>query len=132
MLDGASEQPTAPLIIKKNKFMKNWLDVTFQSSEALTPQFVNFNKQVKAYIKKLIKNDFELASWSKGHFEFGGFLKHKSGKYVYFSSDDVRFSPNGWYNNLLIRTAENDKDYTGGNNCFCKLDDLLKKALELV
>ena len=29
---------------------------------------------------------------------------------------------------MLIRTAQHDKDYTGGANCFATLDTLLEKA----
>ena len=39
----------------------------------------------------------------------------KNGKYVYISADDDRYE-------VLVRTAKNDKDYTGGSNNFVKVD----------
>lgn len=48
-----------------------------------------------------------------GFYYFSGFLTAPSGQVYYFSSSDIRH----WdYNQLLIRTAKNYKDYTGGSN----------------
>lgn len=112
--------------------VKDWLDVAFESSSGLTEEFAKFNREIKSYVKDLVKDDFELANWNRGHFYFSGFLKNKkNGEFVYFSASDVRHFSNGWYNNLLIRTAKHDKDYSGGSNASTKLTNLATKANEL-
>jgi len=104
------------------KNIKDWLDVEFKSSSMPTEQFSLFSREIKKVLKKTL-SDYELASWNRGHFEFSCFFK-KDGKYIYISSSDVRHFKNEWYNKLLIRTAEDDKDYTGGSNNFSTLENI--------
>ena len=113
--------------------MEKWINYYFESSSMETPEFSAFSKDIKKYIKNLILPEFILVNYNKGHFYFSGFLTTKDGtRTVYFSSSDVRYSQNAWYNNLLIRTAKHAKDYTGGNNDYCKLTELKEKALKLI
>ena len=113
--------------IQNSKDISKWLGYNFQSSSGLTEEFSLFSKHIKAELKKI--PDYELISYSRGHFEFSAFLKNKNNdKLVYLSSDDVRYSPDGWYNNLLIRTAQHDKDYTGGSNDYSTFSGIKQKA----
>ncbi len=57
----------------------------------------------------------ELVSFNKGHYYVSGFIKREE-KYVYFSISDVRHFPGSWVNDVLVRTAKHEKDYTGGAN----------------
>jgi len=112
--------------------MKNWLNVTFASSCYKTDQFKAFSRNFRSYVKKLTKDNFEIINFSVGHFDVSGFLKNKeNNKLVYFSVSDVRFFPNEWYNHVLVRTAKHDKDYIGGSNNYCTLDEIENKALYL-
>jgi len=113
--------------------IKKWLDYQFESSSSLTPEFAEFRKEIKRYIKKLLPDYLELIMpFSSLHFAFSGFIKNKkTGEYVYFSCSDVRNWQNEWYDNLLIRTAENDRDFTGGSNDFCRLPDIAEKTIKL-
>lgn len=112
--------------------IKKWLDYPFESSSGLTKEFSLFSKDFKKYLKEKIKDSFDLVNWSRGHFGISGFLKNKkNNKLVYFSCSDVRHFPNSWYENLLIRTAKNEKDYTGGSNDYCKFPNIKEKAIEL-
>ena len=114
--------------MKTNKY----IDYTFESSSYKTEEFKSFSRAFKSDIKELTKNDFDLISFSIGHFSVSGFLKAKiNNKYIYFSISDVRSFKNDWNKNILIRTAENDKDYSGGTNNFTTLKDLNKKSLML-
>lgn len=107
-----------------------WLDVQFESSSGLTDQFALFAKQYKKAIVKAM-GDYELVNFSRGHFYMSGFFRSPhAGKLVYFSTDDVRGSK-GWYNNILIRTAQHEKDYTGGRNCFSSLENMRDRADDL-
>ncbi len=48
-----------------------------------------------------------------GFYYFSGFLTSRNGQVYYFSCSDVRHFG---YNQLLIRTAKDYKDYSGGSN----------------
>jgi hypothetical protein len=64
-----------------------------------------------------------------GFYFFSGFFTAPSGQVYYFSASDVRH----WgYERLLIRTAKDYKDYTGGCNQFVgvKKDELMNFALK--
>ena len=64
----------------------------------------------------------EMVEFSPSHFYFSAFFK-KDGKFVYVNVGDVRYESN-WYDNVLIRSAKSEKDYTGGSNNFCSIDNL--------
>jgi len=117
---------------KTKNGIEEWLGYRFESSTTKTLEYSLFERQIKSYIKKQLDQDLELVAWNKMYFEFSGFIKNKrTGRFVYFSCPDVRFYPDWWYNDLLIRTAENERDFTGGSNDWCKLPGLSKKAKEL-
>lgn len=127
---------TAELIkigeIKKDKTMMAWLDYEFESSSTLTPEFALFARQFKNYIKKAISPNLKLVSFSRGHFEVSGFIQNpNTDLFAYFSTSDVRYFKNSWFNNILVRTASSDKDYTGGRNNTCALPNLAVKLAEL-
>ena len=111
--------------IKMRNIIEKWQGFVFQSSSELTSEFAEFAKDFKEHIKNVIEPEYEIINWNRGHFYISGFIKNKAtGKFVYFSCSDVRFFKDEWQNNLLIRTAKNEKDYTGGSNHSYKLDQL--------
>jgi len=117
---------------EKRTGIEKWLGFTFESSSGLTEEFSLFNKEIKKYIKENLDSTLELVNWNRMHFEFSGFIRNKkTKKIVYFSCSDIRYFNDAWYDDLLIRTAENEKDYTGGSNNSCKIAELSKKAKEL-
>lgn len=108
--------------------IEEWLDVQFESSCSLTEEFALFAKQYKKAIAEAM-HGYTLVNFSRGHFYISGFFKNTiNGKLVYFSTSDVRGSNNEWFDNILIRTAEHDRDYTGGNNCFTSLKNIKEQA----
>lgn len=109
---------------------KKWLTHEFQSSSVKTPEFKSFANDFIKDLKSLATG-YEFVNVSKGHFYVSGFLK-KADKYVYFSISDVRFFRNEWYKNILIRTAKNDKDYTGGVNNSTDLENFKKRVDSLL
>lgn len=112
---------------------KKWYKNTFESSTGRTPEFIEFLKDVKKYLTYKCENtDLKIKQLHGGHFYFYGFLENKkNGKLVYFSCSDVRHFPDEWFNHLLIRTAENDTDWTGGSNNYCRLPEIADKAKQL-
>ena len=89
-----------------------------------------YSKQ-KSIVKKALRaSNFEDIKISNGYYYFSGFAK-KNNQTIYYSISDVRhgnilmvpFEDNSSSGkDLLIRTANDDKDYTGGSNNFCSLD----------
>jgi hypothetical protein len=83
----------------------------------------------KTIVRRALKEaDFTDIKFSNGHYYFSGFAT-KNNKVIYFSIPDVRY---GWASdglNLLIRTAKDYKDYTGGSNNYSSL--IVKDIQEL-
>jgi hypothetical protein len=102
---------------KEMKRLEDWRQVSFQSSTGKTEEFKAFARMFRARIKKEAgRFGLSLADFNTGHFYASGFLKNeRTGNYVYFSTDDVRGSSR-WYTDILVRSAKNEKDYTGGIN----------------
>jgi hypothetical protein len=110
--------------------MKKWLETVFESSSGETQQFKSFVKAFKKELKTLMGPEYNI-QLSSGHFYVSGFIE-QNGKYVYFSTSDVRSFRNEWYNHLLVRTAKHDKDYTGGDNNYTTLPNVQKSVERLM
>lgn len=84
-------------------------------------------RRLKSAIKANLPDGYELAGWSKGHFEVTGFIRRDDGKLYYFSIGDVRWALCGreWVDDIYFRTAESTHDYHGGYNQFCNLAELV-------
>lgn len=97
---------------------KKWYGHEFESSSGTTDEWRKFATDCKKTIRKaLAAYGLELIDFSRNHFEWSGFARNpNTGKLAYFSCCDVRYWPNNWWDDVLIRTAEHDKDYTGGTN----------------
>ena len=111
-----------------------WLNHTFSSGTDPLPDYVEFQRKMRFDLKRIAKNNnLELHSFNKNHYEFSAVLKdiHED-KFIYVSISDVRYWKNEWYNHVLIRTMEHDKDWTGGSNHYCKWEEIGMKARELI
>jgi hypothetical protein len=95
-----------------------YLGHIFESSCYKTPEFIQFSRDFRSDLRAmLVKTDWMIDTLSVGHFYISGFLKHmKTGEFVYISISDVRFFRDEWYNQMLVRTAKSNTDYTGGAN----------------
>jgi len=98
-------------------------------SKAFDRAYKSFIKaQIKPYGYELIKEK------SSGYCESSGFITDNKGHYVYFNSGDYRYPGmcNDIYHSVLVRTAENEKDYRGGSNNFIELKDIAKEVDRLM
>lgn len=109
---------------KTTSGIASWRGYTFESSCSTTEEFKLFVNDFRKDITVLLKG-YNLLGFNRGHFEVSCFFQNiETGKIVYISSSDVRYSPDAWFDHLLIRTAENAKDYTGGRNNFSTLPNI--------
>jgi len=115
----------------KTKDIQEWVGFNFESSTGLTPQFAQFARDFKKHIKSILPEGIELVNWSRGHFEVYGFIKQGK-KHVYFTINDVRFFQDEWNSSIMIRTAENDEDYTGGSNRYTTLEGFTEAVQKLL
>lgn len=111
-----------------------WLNHTFSSSTVSEPDYIEFQKEMRTDLKRIAQeNDLTLHTFNKNHYCFSAVLKDNTfDNYIYISISDVRYFKNSWYDNVLIRTMQHDKDWTGGHNNYCKWDDIGRKAIDLL
>jgi len=113
-----------------SRMESKWRGYEFTSSISETDEFKAFARDFKRCINSIIPDGIELVKFSRGHFYCNGFLK-RDDKFIYFSIPDVRYWKDKWFNNILIRSAENTEDYTGGSNGFTNLRDFASEVVEL-
>lgn len=106
------------------KDLEKYIDYEFSSGCYTGEDYKQFQTKYVNYLRSLCKqNGWELVNVGRNHYEFTAFIKRDS-RYVYFSISDVRYWQNEWYKHILIRTANNEKDYTGGYNNYTSLPSL--------
>lgn len=112
--------------------MEKWYNYEFESSSVTTEKFASFARCYRAHLKKILGENFSLIRFFRGHFCISGFIKNNhTGKIVYFDTSDVRYNLEAWRKDILIRTAVNDKDFTGGINNYCTLETFKSMAERL-
>jgi hypothetical protein len=95
------------------------LKQTFESSSGLTPQFSHFYQVFRRDFTAFLKGrGITKVKFSRMHFEVSGFFEMPGGQIWYFNTGDVRWDKG----NMLLRTAKSFEDYTGGTNCFARMD----------
>lgn len=102
------------------KGLKKWIGYNFQSSSGLTPEFAAFAAAFKKFVQNNAPQGSELKKFNRGHFYCSGFIQRGS-KNVYFSLSDVRGWD--WSTSILVRTAKDCGDYTGGQNNRANVDN---------
>lgn len=101
----------------------------FISSYCRTQEFTAFCRTFKSEFKKVLGElgctDLECFN---GHFYISGFFSSANGRTWYFSIGDVRWMGK---HEILVRTAQHRKDFTGGANMYAGLD-ALTESLERI
>ena len=98
------------------KSLQPFVNYIFSSGSYTGNDFEEFNKKFKKVIEKMLPNNYTLHSWNKGHYYCFAVIKDNKERFIYLSVPDVRFFPNEWVYDILIRTMQHDKDWRGGNN----------------
>lgn len=107
-------------------FIQKWHNHTIQDDGPTTSgEYMLFQTEFKKMLRQELKDEFSIVSFNPNHYEFCAVLQSKkTKKYFYMSIADVRYQPNGWYDDILYRTMAHDKDWTGGRNQYSCLPDL--------
>lgn len=103
----------------------------FESSSGRTPEYLSWHQLFKREFTKFLTEygatDIQIRN--PNHFDMSGFFT-VNGQAWYFSIRDLRWSKD----KMLIRTAKNYKDYTGGMNQYVPLqsDDAFTNAFKRI
>lgn len=110
---------------------KMYGEMEFVSSSITTKQCKQFFADFKKALKNDLGNEYNV-NVKLGHFGVYGFVsKVDNGKFVYFSIEDLR--ENGIeFDKVLYRSAENEKDFIGGSNQYCRLEKLGLRIKEML
>ena len=121
-----------------DKFLKVYTGYRFNDLGAVcSNDFKVFSVNFKGYLKRCLPDCCKIISHSCGHYDLSGFVE-RNGRYAYYRWSWDRFSPvdihegNNSMRAVLYRTATNEKDFRGGHNQFCSLEQLPKKILEML
>lgn len=123
---------------KLAKFVSDYANYRFESSTEKTKEFTSFATKFKNVIKSILEEtdpNFILDSFNVGHFYVSGFIKNQANnKFVYFSISDVRCSNvrHDVLDRILVRTAQHNKDFSGGANNFVELENFKFKLERLL
>lgn len=113
--------------------LKKFIGYRFSSGGVIGDDFKSFSAELRKHINALCKeHNMEMVSFNRGHYECSGFVKViDTDSYVYWSISDVRYWNDEWLNKVLYRTATGPKDYRGGQNMYCHLEQLGSSIVSL-
>ena len=108
--------------------LRHYLYYEFNSGPYTGEDYKQFQNKYINYLRSICRaNGWELVNVGRNHYCFSAFIKDGY-KYVYISISDVRGRNNEWYYRILIRNAKNEKDYRGGGNYYCTIEELTKEV----
>ena len=120
--------------MKEKDMIKKWKDINIEDGGGVTSdEYKEFQRNYKSVLKDIGKQiGFDLHSFNGNHYEFSAVMKsNATNKYYYISISDIRYFKNEWAENILYRTMEHERDWTGGSNNFSSLEDLSRNLLGL-
>lgn len=92
----------------------------------------SFYRAFKNYLKRIVPEG-EIIGFKANHYDASGFIK-VGDHYLYISHSIERyqgyvdFDDTGAHFGVLYRTALNEKDYKGGANHFCSINELADRV----
>lgn len=101
--------------------LQKYLDYEFSTGVCTGEDYKKFQNKYINYLRSVCKEQgWEVVNVGRGHYYFSLFIKDGD-KHIYLAIFDVRYNPNSWCNNILVRYAKHEKDYTGGCNRYTSL-----------
>ena len=123
--------------MKLNTFIKKYDGKILEDDGCVNSrEFIQFAKDFRSMLREICKEiGANLVKCQTGHYHIFGFVE-ADGKYVYFSYDEPRHAridmAKGNCDGILIRTAKDTKDYSGGRNCFCSFYNIKESLAKLI
>lgn len=117
-----------------HKNIKKWIGFRFSTGPYAGEDYKQFQRAMRTDLRRQAKEKgLELYSFHPGHYDFSAVLRNSgNNRFIYVSIYDVRVWQDQWTNNVLYRTMENPKDWTGGMNHFGSWEKIGELACELV
>lgn len=112
---------------KLSKLINEYYNHKFVDDGAFASKdYISFQTKYRNVLKEIGQScGMKLYSFNKNHYEFSCVMKSNyTNQFYYVSISDVRGLGNEWADSILYRTMKYDKDWTGGQNHRCKLEDL--------
>ena len=127
--------------LSKLKTVKDFRNYDFENCDVPEKYWGDYTHAnfFKGYFIPIVRKEFKALakkigagiSFSPNYFEWSAFFV-KDGKYIYVHVGDVRYNVGGnWYDNVLFRTAKNEKDFSGGSNNYCSYEELAEELSDL-
>lgn len=105
-------------------FPNKYLSYTFSTGSETGADYKTFERAYKRYLTALCKeNNWQLTAFHKNHYEFSCFIRFRN-RVVFLSIPDVRYWKNDWHSHILVRCAESEKDFRGGQNRYTDIPHL--------
>lgn len=115
------------------KFFKEYREAIAIASnldnDYTTTDIKGITKAIGTFCRSIAKKNGWMFSFHKRYNSCSGFFSDSSSKYTYVSFSDYRFQQ-GRVEKILYRTAKSDKDFVGGHNCFCEIEELEERLKE--
>ena len=105
-----------------NRYSTNDLYFVISMIHVLDP--IALERAYKRYLTALCKeSNWQLTAFHKNHYEFSCFIRFRD-RVVFLSIPDVRYRKNEWHSHILVRFAESEKDFRGGQNHYTDIPHL--------
>lgn len=124
--------------MKPSGFIKKYQGRVLQDDGCFKSQeFLRFSRDFRSTVKDIATElGGEVEAFHVGHYDVSGFI-HRDGKHVFFSYSEPRHMPidllrDDCMQGILIRTAKDARDSTGGMNHFCNIINMKGAADKLL
>lgn len=98
--------------------IKNVIDMDYNHEQPDIPRTKMFARKYRTFMNNVLKPyGLRVHEFSGNWKDASGFITDGKGNFVYVSVG-YGFKRTGWVDDILIRTAEHDKDFRGGNNIY--------------
>lgn len=94
--------------------------------------YKDFEKRYEDVLKKIASNiNAKIIKFTSNHYCFSVFFERDK-KLAYLFVSGMKHSSGEWYNNLLVRTVEHEKDYKGNFTQYTTLENLEYKLNQIL
>jgi len=118
-------------VIEVPKTLHGFGSWEFTNGSTTGEDFKEFAKLFKKFVRTNLPPRSIIAAFNSEHYILSGFIQRED-RFVYFSISDVRHFPGRWTNEILVRTARDTRDFTGGMNQYTTLESFKRSVDRLL